>query len=158
MKTTSRVLFTAHLRRKDPRLPVYFVVPGAAAESLGVKSTSVVETAINGHALGRRTMKAWGKGLDDWFVELPAPLMKSADLHVGDSIEVELQRADTSLPQELKREFSQHIALEVSWSKLTERQRREACEHVRSAKTLPARERRAKAIATNLALARPSGS
>ena len=150
MSIRKAIRFQARLARKAPRLPAYFVVSGADAAALGVTATSVVDVVINGHTLGRRTIKAWGKGVDDWFVELTAPLMTSAALAVGDALAVALQLADIALPPELQREFARDAGLEVLWSGLSDRERRERSEHIRSAKGQETRERRARAVTAAL--------
>jgi hypothetical protein len=48
--------------------------------------TTVIEGTANGIALGRRNIKAWGKGSDDWVVEFTAPFCRAARLTVGDAI------------------------------------------------------------------------
>jgi uncharacterized protein YdeI (YjbR/CyaY-like superfamily) len=88
-------------------------------------------------------MKAWRKGSDDWFLEFTAPFCKSAGLSVGNLISLVMKVADTSLPEELESLLAGKKSLSQSWSKLTDRQRREAAEHVRAAKSLVTRQRRA---------------
>ena len=148
MSARSSASLTAKLLRKDPSLPVYVVVPGKAIASWKLSGTTVVEGTANGYSFGRRNIKAWGKGSDDWFLEFTAPFCKAAGLGVGSPVRLDLQLADTSPPEELKSLLAGKKA--VAWSKLTDRQRREVSEHVRAAKTEAARLRRAAAAVGKL--------
>lgn len=51
MTLPSSLFFQAPLQRKDPRLPVYVVVPHAKVAPWGLAGTTVVEGAVNGEAL-----------------------------------------------------------------------------------------------------------
>jgi hypothetical protein len=141
---------TAQLQRKDPSLPVFVVIPGKHVRPWDLDGTTVIEGTANGHDFGRRTLKAWGKGSDDWFVEFTAPFCKTAGLGVGDKLALELRLADTSTPKELERLLSKNRSLKAAWSARSDRERREASEHVRAAKTEATRVRRAEAIAEKL--------
>ena len=138
------------LQRKHASLPVYVVIPGPSMEPLEISATSIIEGTANGNDFGRRTIKLWGKGVDDWFVEFTAPFCKKAGLQVGDTIEMRFQLADTSTPQELAVILSANEHLMGLWESTTERYRREAGEHVRAAKNQSTRERRARAVAEKL--------
>jgi hypothetical protein len=110
----------------------------------------VIEGTANGVPFGRRNIKAWGKGTDDWFVEFTAPFCKAASLSVGDRIRLELQIADASVPPQLEKIVSKDKEVAAAWFALSERERRDAGEHVRAAKAAATRERRAAAIAERL--------
>ena len=150
MRNQPEVELSTQLQRKDPRLPVYVVIPGRYVQPWNLSGTTVIEGTANGFPFGRRTFKAWGKGTDDWFVEFTSPFCKAASLGVGDPVSLCIRLADTSTPQELKTIFSKSSGLEVAWLALSERERRDAGEHIRAAKTLATRERRAAAIAEKL--------
>jgi hypothetical protein len=141
---------STRLQRKDPSLPVYVVIPGRHVQRWGLTGTTVIEGKANGVPFGRRTIKAWGKGTDDWFVEFTAPFCKAASLSVGDRIALELQIADVSAPPELGRILSKKRNVAAAWLALSERERRDAGEHIRAAKAPATRERRAVAIAERL--------
>ena len=49
------------LQRKDPRLPMYVVIPNRYVQSWNLSGTTVIEGTANGFPLGRRTVKAWDK-------------------------------------------------------------------------------------------------
>ena len=141
-----RATLTSKLLRKDPRLPVYVVIPGKAVASWKLTGTIVVEGTANGHSFGRRNLKAWGKGTDDWFLEFTAPFCQAAALAEGDSLALVFSPADESPPEEIESLLRSSKALSKAWSSLSDSQRRDASEHVRAAKTPATRERRAAAI------------
>jgi len=138
------------LQRKDPRLPVYVVIPNRHVQSWNLYGTTVIEGTANGFPIGRRTIKAWGKGTDDWFVEFTASFCKTANLHVGDIVSLDVEVADMSVPQELQDILLKSKCLEITWQALSESDRRVACEHIRAAKTQATRERRAAVLAEKL--------
>lgn len=150
MSEKPEVQLSTRLQRKDPGLPVYVVIPSRHVQPWGLTGTTVIEGTANGFPFGRRTIKAWGKGSDDWFVELTAPFCKTAHLNVGDRVVLELQLADASTPSELESILSKSKRLEAAWLALTDRERRDAGEYIRAAKARATRERRAASIAERL--------
>jgi len=150
MSAKLKVTLNAKLQRKAPGLPVFVVIPTKSVAPWGLTATTVIEGTANGYPFGRRTIKAWGKGVDAWFVEFTAPICTAAGLSVGDSVALELWLADASTPPELQVLLSDSKVLSVAWSALTDRERREASEHVRGAKSQATRDRRAAAIANKL--------
>jgi hypothetical protein len=142
---------TATLARKDPRLPVYVVVPHAVVAPWELQATTVVEGTANGHALGRRTLKRWDASLQSpWFLEFTAPWCKSAGVAVGDALQLELTRADTEVPAELQALLAQAPQLAAAWKKRSDALRRAAMEHIRAGKSASTRERRAALLAQQL--------
>jgi len=150
MGANSQVTVSTVLERKHPSLPVFVVIPGRLIASWKLAGTTVIEGTANGHAFGRRNIKAWGKESDNWFLEFTAPFCRAAGLGVGDSISLQLRVADMSLPAELEILLLTSKARKRSWAKLTDAQRRDASEHVRAAKSLAARKRRAEAVVGRL--------
>ena len=150
METQHPVQISTQLQRKDPRLPVYVVIPSHHLKPWGLTGTTVIEGSANGYPFGRRTIKAWGKGRDEWFIEFTAAFCKTASLQVGDRVDLEIQLADTSTPQELESILSQSKSLEAAWLALSERERRDAGEHIRAAKAPATRQRRAGSVAQRL--------
>lgn len=53
----------------------------------------MIDGSANGVPFGHRTIKAMGKGTDDWFVELTGPFCQKAKLAVGDAIDLHLRLA-----------------------------------------------------------------
>jgi hypothetical protein len=150
MADLRKVRLTTRLQRKDPRLPVYVVIPANSVKGWALAGTTVVEGSANGVAFGRRNIKAWGKGSTDWFIEFTAPFCKTAELAVGDEIAVELQLADASTPAELLGLFEGNTRLAAAWAALSDSARRDAGEHIRAAKSPATRERRAAAVIATL--------
>ena len=150
MGASRAAMMKVEVRRKDPDLPAFVVVPSKAVAHWKLTGTTVVEGPVNGYDFGRRTIKAWGKGIDAWFVEFTGPICRAAGLTVGDSVELELRLADTATPQELASHLSSSEHLFGVWSALTDRERREVTEHIRAAKNPATRERRAKLVADRL--------
>lgn len=140
---TMEVKVCARLERKDPRLPVYVLIPARRVDRWRLAGTTVIEGTANGWPFGRRTIKAWGKGSGDWFVEFTASFCSSAGLNVGDHVALALRLADASTPVELENILARDRNLAVAWQALSDRQRRDAGEHVRAAKTPATRQRRA---------------
>jgi hypothetical protein len=110
----------------------------------------VIDGTANGVPFGRRTIKAWGKGTDDWFVEFTAPICKAASLGVGDRVALELRIADASAPSELQNILSKNRSAAAAWVTLSKAERRNAGEHIRAAKAPATRQRRAMAIVERL--------
>ena len=152
-------VFTAVLQRKDPKLPVYTVVPGGVVSTWGLAGTTMVEGTVNGHALGRRSMKRWSSAPDaDWFVEYTAPFCALAGIAVGDRLAITLWPADSGLPAELEAPLGRDPVLRSAWDRLSEYVRRTQMEHVRAGKSAATRGRRAAAILQRLAaVAAPPG-
>ena len=145
-----KIRLCARLQRKDPRLPVYVVIPGSKVQAWALTGTTVIEGSANGVAFGRRNIKAWGKDSTDWFVEFTAPFCKTAMLAVGDELTLELQLADAATPPELERILAGNQRLTAAWQALSDSARRDAGEHIRAAKNEATRARRATAVATGL--------
>lgn len=147
--------FSAPLQRKDPRLPVYVVVPHASVAHWQLGGTTVVEGTVNGRATGRRTIKRWDASpQSDWFVEFTAPFCQRAGIAVGDSLEIQFVVAQAGPPAELAAALGQAPAAQAAWRGLSEARRRAIGEHVRAGKSAATRERRAALAVQGLA---PSG-
>lgn len=146
MSANLKATLTTKLQRKDPSLPVFVVIPAKVVAPWKLSGTTVIEGTANGYSFGRRTIKAWGKGIDAWFVEFTAPICKATGMSVGDQVTLELRIADTSVPKELESVLSSSAALSKTWSKLPDRAKRDASEYVRAAKNAATRERRAHAV------------
>jgi hypothetical protein len=150
--------FTAVLQRKDPKLPVYVVVPFERIARWNLEATAVVEGSINGQALGRRTMKRMSASKQsNWFIECTAPFCRAAGIAVGDKLNVSLLLASNEQPVELEALLTASPSLQATWNSLSEYARRTSAEHVRAAKTEATRQRRAQAIVGKLIALQQSG-
>lgn len=151
MQQSPRITFSATLERKDPRLPVYVVVPYAVIEPWLLQGTTVVEGEMNGLSVGRRTIKRWDSSDEaNWFVELTAPFCKAAGIKVGDQLTVSLVIAAASTPRELEVLLQQDPQCRVAWGKLSEAARRTIMEHIRAGKSETIRVRRAESAVQDL--------
>jgi hypothetical protein len=151
MSAGPALTFRAVLLRKDPRLPVYIVVPHAVVAPWQLQATNVVEGSVNGCAMGRRTIKRWDASPGSpWFVEFTAPFCQAAGIAVGDGLDVSLVLAATDMPDELRAQLTGHAVAMAAWDRLSESKRRTAMEFVRSGKTANTRERRAASMAERL--------
>src|ERR1700719_4904669 len=89
----------AIIARKDLRLPRFVVVPSDAVKSWKLTETTTVTGSINGHDMGRRSIKKWDE--ERWFIELPQPLCQAVGVDTGDRVELIIQVASEELPDEL---------------------------------------------------------
>ena len=145
------ITLTAVLQRKDPRLPVYIVVPCENVAAWGLTGTTIVEGSINGHDFGRRSIKRWSsEEASDWFLEFTAPFCKAAGIEVGNQLDVSLKLASNAVPAELEVLLRNDPALLATWRQLSEYARRAGQEHIANAKSKVTRARRAAAIVDGL--------
>lgn len=141
-RETQRLELTTEVRRKHQDLPAYLVVPADRLEPWELEGTTTVRVVVDGHDAGRRSLKRW----DDarWFVDLTAAFMGKAGLAVGDRVELELRRASTELPAELRSLLEESAAARRTWEAMTDARRRAVREHVLAARRPGTRARRAR--------------
>lgn len=137
------VRFEAAIERKSPSLPRFIVVASELLEAWDLSGTSIVEVTVRGTALGRRTLKRW-RERDGWFFDLTGSQCDRADLDTGDVVAVEVRRASTAPPRLLQTLIDDDLAARRAWDALTLSQRRMLSEHVRQAKRIQTRRRRAR--------------
>jgi hypothetical protein len=109
--------------------------------------TTVVEGEINGTPLGRRSLKRW----DDrncWWIDLPDPLCRKAELDTGDEVELTIRLASEELPEELALLLRTNRTAKGNWEKLTVAQQRMLREEILAAKSSETRARRASKVLT----------
>lgn len=128
------------IERKAESLPRYAVVPAKLVSAWGLEGTTVVEVELNGQAMGRRSLKPWGRGR--WFLDLPEKLCRRAGVDTGDEIVLRLRRADECLPGEIASLIANDPRAKRNWEALTGSRRRMLREHVLEAKRPATRERR----------------
>jgi hypothetical protein len=135
------IQLTAVIARKDPRLPRFVVVPSSAIDAWKLTQTTVVEGTMNGHDLGRRSMKKWDERR--WFIELPQPLCERAKVDTGSRIQLVLEIATDRLPAELEALLASNPVAKQAWERLSQGSRRMLRENVAAAKQSATRARRA---------------
>ena len=151
MNAPSTTTFSAVLLRKDPRLPVYVVVPYARIAHWDLDATAIVEGTINGLSFGRRSLKRMDTSpRSDWFVDLTAPICKALGITVGDELSVSMRLAPTDIPEELEALLAANPGARASWNLLPAYVRRTSEEHIRAGKGQFTRLRRAQAILSKL--------
>jgi hypothetical protein len=137
------IQLTAVIARKDPRLPRFVVVPSSSIEVWRLSQTTVVEGTLNGHELGRRSLKKWDE--QRWFIELPQPLCERVKVDTGSRIRLVLEVASGRLPAELENLLKTNPAAEQAWQRLSQGSQRMLRENVAAAKQSATRARRAAA-------------
>jgi hypothetical protein len=131
------------IQRKSPSLPRYVELPSSCLRGWNLQGTTPVELAIDGVAVGRRHLKAWGRGRDCWFIDLPEAACRQAGCDTGDQVKLTLRRASETLPEELSALLERDAAARACWQALNASRRRILTEHVRAAKQTATRVRRA---------------
>jgi len=138
------IQLTAVIARKDPRLPRFVVVPSSAIEAWRLSQTTVVEGTLNGHELGRRSLKKWDEWR--WFIELPQPLCERAKVDTGTCVQLVLHIASDKLPAELEDLLATNPAAKQAWDRLSPGSQRMLRENVAAAKQPSTRAGRAAAV------------
>lgn len=81
----------AKIERKDPKLPRFIVVPSALVNDWGITENVIVTGELNGVDMGRRSLKYWDE--NRWFIQVPEPLCKKANVDTGDRVTITMQIA-----------------------------------------------------------------
>jgi len=147
---TSPIRFRTELQRKHPDLPVFIRVPGAIIAPWRLSEWRTVEGALDGHDFGRRTIKDWGKGSPDWFVEFLKPYLEGAGLRPGDTVEVALRLADMAMPEEMAERMTSDADFARAYEALIPNHKRKAIEHCLEAKTSAGRTARLEKISRSI--------
>ena len=121
-------------------------MPDTVAAAFGRDRTFVVEAAVNGHAVGRRSIKPWGDGR--WFLELTKPQCARLGVGVGDTVTVRLRPAP-EMPPALAARIAA-LGLEARWASLSAAERRLRCEHIFAAKKEATRTARIERVVARL--------
>jgi hypothetical protein len=137
------IQLTAVIARKDPRLPRFVVIPSSTIDAWKLTQTTVVEGTLNGHELGRRSLKKWDERR--WFIELPQPLCERAKVDTGSRIRLQLEIASDSLPDELENLLVTNPAAKQAWDRLSQGSQRMLRENLAAAKQSATRAKRAAA-------------
>ncbi|MBT8487825.1 MAG: YdeI/OmpD-associated family protein [Gemmatimonadetes bacterium] len=133
----------AIVERKTESLPAFVVLDEGLFVEWDLTGTTVVEVSLGSTEIGRRSLKRWPER-SGWFVDLTAGQLKKTGIDVGDSVLVELRRASTDPPEELRRLLDSDAEARRRWALLSEARRRAVSEHVREAKQASTRQRRAR--------------
>ena len=147
---TLPIRFRAELRRKHPDLPVFIRIPGATVAPWKLSEWRTVEGTLGGRDFGRRTIKDWGHGSPDWFVEFLKPFLDASGLQPGDEVAVELRLADMTMPAEMAARMASDAEFARAYAALIPNHRRKAIEHYLEAKTAAGRTARLEKIARSV--------
>ena len=82
----------ARIQRKAPKLPRFIVVPNTLMDDWGIEKNVTIVGELNGVNLGRRSLKRWDA--DRWFIQVPEPVCKKANVDTGDMVTVTMQIAE----------------------------------------------------------------
>jgi len=148
--TRPPIRFRAKLQRKDPSLPVFIRIPGELLAPWKLSEWASVQGSMNGHNFGRRTIKDWGKGSPDWFVEFLKPFLVLAGLVPGEEVEIELWLADMSMPEEIAARMKSDAEFARAWEALIPNHKRKAIEHYLEARTPAGRTARLEQISRSI--------
>ena len=137
-----QITVTSKVIRHHPQFSRLVTIPLDVVAPWKIEHTTVIEGTINGVDLGRRSLKRW----DDrhcWWIDLPGPLCRKANLETGTTAELIIRLASEDLPEELKNLLTQNPQAKERWAKLTKAQQRMLREEIWSARTTMTRTKRA---------------
>jgi len=128
----------------------YAVIPDEIGARLGVRGRTSVVGTLNGHPFRNQVMPY---GFEDGSKRLLMPVNNAVrkaagDLKPGDTVIFELQRDEASrsasvdVPADLEDALAADAGLRAAWDALSPSRRREAAEHLGSAKRHETRARR----------------
>jgi hypothetical protein len=143
MKRSESLEVTTVVEHKHEGLPRFVCIPLDKVAPWKLDATTTVEGMINGVDVGRRSLKRW----DDrgcWFMDLPEPLCRKAQIDTGARVELNLRVASQELPPELARLIANDPAARRAWEQLTPGQQRMLREEIFAASQPATRERRAR--------------
>ena len=143
MKRSESLEVTTVVEHKHEGLPRFLCIPLDKVTPWKLDATTTVEGTINGVDIGRRSLKRW----DDrccWFMDLPEPLCRKAQIDTGDRVDLNLRVASEELPEELAQLIANNSAARAAWKQLTPSQQRMLREEVLAASQPTTRLRRAR--------------
>ncbi|MBD3173824.1 MAG: hypothetical protein GF320_01480 [Armatimonadia bacterium] len=130
------------VERKQPDLPRYAIIPANALQPWDLSGTTVVEVALNGMPVNRRSLKRWDE--ERWFVSITAKDCDRIGADTGDEVHITLTVASTDLPAELEGLIRNQPRARTAWQRMTPSQQRMLRENVGMAKEPETRDRRAR--------------
>ena len=131
------------IARKHGSLAAFVVVPASQLAPWRLSGTTTVEAALDGVALGRRSLKRWDESR--WFVELRNDHLAALHKAPGARATLVLARAATELPAELSALLEAEPRARAAWEGRTAAQRRMLREELLDARAPATRARRARA-------------
>ena len=136
--------------RQYPGMGPWFRVPAQFIRAWGLTATTTVEGTINGHPLGRRSLKDSGPKTDDWYMGMPREVALALDAKGGDEVEIELRLADMTMPEEMVARMESDPDFARAYEALKPNHKRAAIEHYLEAKTPKGRTARLEKISRSI--------
>lgn len=130
------------IERKHAQLPAFVVVPADAVARWKLTATTTVEGSLDGVPLGRRSLERWDE--ERWFLELRRDFLDALGKSPGDRATLEIRRASTEMPEELRHLIDSNAQARERWEARTQAQQRMLREDVLAARSSDARARRAR--------------
>jgi hypothetical protein len=142
MDTPKEISVLTKVMRHQSQFSRLLTIPSEVLAPWKLTDSTIVEGEINNVEFGRRTLKRGDDRLY-WWIDLPQPLCKQANVDTGDWVTLKIRVASEELPAELAKLIMEDSLAAERWSKLTESQQRMLREDVFAARTSEARTRRA---------------
>ena len=136
------ITYTGTVTRHHPQLSRLVTIPLAKIAPWKLNGTTVIEGTINDTPLGRRSLKRWDER-ECWWIDLPEPLCKKANIDTGDEVKLVIRLASEELPEELTELLTRNSKAEAKWKSMTAAQQRMLREEIFAAKTPATRTKRA---------------
>lgn len=133
--------------RHNPQFSRLVTIPIEQIAKWKLTETTTIEGTINDTELGRRSLKRWDER-NCWWIDLPEPLCKKAQLETGDEVKLTIRLASEDLPVELEQLLKENATAKANWTKLTAAQQRMLREDIFAAKTSATRFKRAAKVLT----------
>src|SRR6478736_5605481 len=102
------IRLTSTVIRHNPQFSRLVTIPLDKVAPWKLNETTIVEGSINEVELGRRSLKRW----DDrncWWIDLPEPLCRKANLETGTKVELIIRLASEDLPEELENLLTKNL-------------------------------------------------
>lgn len=147
MPKRKEITVTSKVIRHNPQFSRLVTIPLDKIEPWKLTGTTTVEGTINDTDLGRRSLKRWDER-QCWWIDLPEPVCKKANLETGDEVKLTIRLASADLPDELKDLLTNNSVAKTNWEQLTHAQQRMLREDIFAAKNPTTRRRRAERLLT----------
>jgi hypothetical protein len=142
MAKPKEIELTSVVTRHTPQFSRLVTIPMDTILAWKIEHTTIIEGTINGVDLGRRSLKRW-EDRHCWWIDLPEPLCKKANLEIGVQVHLIIRLASDELPEDLAALLKTNPIAKRRWEKLTQAQQRMLREEIFAAKTSQTRLRRA---------------
>ena len=139
--------FKAEIKRHQPQLPRFILVPAMVAAAFGESATFGASVRFGAGQAERKSIKPWGDGR--WFMDVPAKLCETLGVDTGATIMVEVAPVAEAMPKALSDAIAA-AGVERAWLALTPAQRRMTAENIYAAKRVETVNNRVAAVVAAL--------